>query len=49
MCDGCGGGDTTSAYDYLMNTEGVPGLSSDWFVPYVQGMTPANQCTGASW
>ena len=29
--------------------EVIRGLSSDWFVPYVQGMTPANQCTGASW
>jgi C1A family cysteine protease len=48
VCDGCGGGDTTSAYDYLMNTAGVPGLSSDWFIPYAQGMTPNNACTGAS-
>lgn len=44
-CDGCGGGDTTSAYDYLMSVEG---LSSDWYIPYEQGMTPANTCSDSS-
>lgn len=44
-CDGCGGGDTTTAYDYLMRTIG---LGSDWFIPYVQGMTPSGLCEDAA-
>lgn len=34
-CYGCGGGDTTYGYEYLMN---VTGLGSAWFAPYVQSM-----------
>lgn len=35
-CLGCGGGDTTSAYEYL---EGVIGLGSAAWAPYIQSMT----------
>mmetsp|Transcript_46569 Transcript_46569/g.74866 ORF Transcript_46569/g.74866 Transcript_46569/m.74866 type:complete len:210 (+) Transcript_46569:564-1193(+) len=40
--DGCGGGDTVTAFKYL---SGVVGLSSAWYWPYLQGMTPLNSCT----
>lgn len=35
-CLGCGGGDTTSAYEYL---EGEIGLGSSAWAPYIQSMT----------
>jgi hypothetical protein len=44
-CDGCGGGWTQDGYDYLQT---VPGLASDWFWPYAQGLTPSGSCTDAS-
>mmetsp|Transcript_19971 Transcript_19971/g.18148 ORF Transcript_19971/g.18148 Transcript_19971/m.18148 type:complete len:376 (+) Transcript_19971:28-1155(+) len=34
-CDGCGGGDTVYAYEYIMS---AVGLGSDWFAPYIQSM-----------
>mmetsp|Transcript_22602 Transcript_22602/g.52692 ORF Transcript_22602/g.52692 Transcript_22602/m.52692 type:complete len:416 (-) Transcript_22602:174-1421(-) len=39
--DGCGGGDTITAYDYLKHS---PGLSSSFFWPYAQGLTPPEDC-----
>lgn len=35
-CNGCGGGDTIYAYEYLMNGS-VP-LASAWYAPYTQSM-----------
>jgi len=40
-CDGCGGGWTTDAYQYL---QGTVGLGSAWFAPYIQSMY--TECTG---
>jgi len=40
-CLGCGGGDTTAAYDYINSTVG---LGSAWFAPYIQSMYTA--CNG---
>jgi len=34
-CDGCGGGETYLAYEYI---ESVVGLGSSWFAPYTQSM-----------
>lgn len=45
-CMGCGGGDTTYAYDYLMSLPTTEGLGSAAFAPYVQSMY--NQCTDAA-
>jgi len=39
--DGCGGGDPTTAYDYLAT---VPGLAPVNFWPYEQGLTPDDEC-----
>lgn len=41
-CDGCGGGDTVTAYEYL---KGSPGLASSSFWPYAQGLTPLSECS----
>eukprot|EP01038_Epipyxis_sp_PR26KG_P006290 gene6290-8662_t len=35
--NGCGGGDTVAAYEYLMNST-TPGLGNEWYVPYQQSM-----------
>jgi len=35
-CDGCGGGESYLAYEYLIGT-GV-GLGSSWYAPYIQSM-----------
>jgi len=43
-CDGCGGGWTYAGYEYLKS---VPGLSSAWFWPYAQSLTPPG-CLGPS-
>eukprot|EP00472_Partenskyella_glossopodia_P007019 CAMPEP_0197519250 /NCGR_PEP_ID=MMETSP1318-20131121/4511_1 /TAXON_ID=552666 /ORGANISM="Partenskyella glossopodia, Strain RCC365" /LENGTH=297 /DNA_ID=CAMNT_0043070117 /DNA_START=114 /DNA_END=1007 /DNA_ORIENTATION=- len=40
-CDGCGGGDTVTAFKYLKN---VTGLASRYYWPYLQGMTPSSSC-----
>mmetsp|Transcript_8728 Transcript_8728/g.12110 ORF Transcript_8728/g.12110 Transcript_8728/m.12110 type:complete len:437 (-) Transcript_8728:1755-3065(-) len=40
-CYGCGGGDTTDAYEYLMHHIG---LAPEAYWPYVQGMTPDDSC-----
>merc|ERR1719352_1848852 len=39
-CDGCGGGDTVTAFEYLKTTK----LAQGPFWPYVQGLTPVDQC-----
>mmetsp|Transcript_45523 Transcript_45523/g.105512 ORF Transcript_45523/g.105512 Transcript_45523/m.105512 type:complete len:390 (-) Transcript_45523:107-1276(-) len=41
-CDGCAGGDTVTAYEYL---KGSPGLASSFFWPYAQGLTPLHSCS----
>ena len=41
-CYGCGGGDTTMAYEYFINNSIA--LSSAWYAPYVQSMTKS--CLG---
>jgi len=41
-CDGCGGGDTPPAYEYIKNS---PGLASSFFWPYAQGLTPLSECS----
>lgn len=43
-CDGCGGGDTVTAYEYLKTTK----LAQGPFWPYAQGLTPLDSCTGKS-
>ncbi len=43
--DGCGGGDTATAFDYL---ETVPGLANRYFWPYAQGVTPSGECLSKS-
>lgn len=45
FCLGCGGGDTTLAYDYLSQTIG---LAPDAYWPYTQGMTPQGECLALS-
>jgi len=44
-CDGCGGGDTVTAFQYLKT---APGLAQSAFWPYAQGLTPLNECNGKS-
>mmetsp|Transcript_15731 Transcript_15731/g.28650 ORF Transcript_15731/g.28650 Transcript_15731/m.28650 type:complete len:392 (-) Transcript_15731:98-1273(-) len=44
-CDGCAGGDTVTAYEYL---KGSPGLASSFFWPYAQGLTPLHSCSAKS-
>eukprot|EP00471_Norrisiella_sphaerica_P008656 CAMPEP_0184505394 /NCGR_PEP_ID=MMETSP0113_2-20130426/52965_1 /TAXON_ID=91329 /ORGANISM="Norrisiella sphaerica, Strain BC52" /LENGTH=371 /DNA_ID=CAMNT_0026895083 /DNA_START=49 /DNA_END=1164 /DNA_ORIENTATION=- len=39
--DGCGGGDTVTAFKYLQS---VPGLASRYYWPYEEGMTPSDGC-----
>jgi len=46
-CNGCGGGDTPQAYEYIM---GTLGLGSSWYAPYVQSMYKSclgKRCTNA--
>ncbi|KAJ8599542.1 hypothetical protein CTAYLR_007125 [Chrysophaeum taylorii] len=43
-CDGCGGGDTVAAYEYLTS---VVGLAPDAYWPYIQGLTPEFECTSS--
>ena len=40
---GCGGGTTTSAYKYLMDST-TAGLANSWFYPYMQGVVPSDLC-----
>lgn len=42
-CDGCGGGDTVTAYEYLKTS---PGLAPTAFWPYAQSLTPLVECNG---
>jgi len=44
-CDGCGGGWTTDAYEYLST---VTGLASSWFWPYDQSLVPSGSCLSKS-
>merc|ERR1712100_519594 len=42
-CDGCNGGFTEGAYEYLKT---VPGLANEFFIPYGQSLTePSNTLT----
>jgi len=45
-CDGCGGGDTVTAFDYLAGESN--GLAPLTFWGYAQGLTPLNTCSGKS-
>jgi len=44
-CEGCGGGWTHSAYDYLKSSKG---LAPEAFWPYAQGLTPVHECSDPS-
>jgi len=46
-CDGCGGGDTVIAYEYLMQSTTV-GLSPRGFWPYAQSLIPTGECLDIS-
>ncbi len=39
--EGCAGGDTVAAMQYLV---GSPGLASSWYWPYLQGLIPSQKC-----
>ena len=45
-CQGCGGGDTVYAYEYLMSLPTTEGLGSGAFAPYIQSMY--TECTAMS-
>lgn len=47
-CDGCGGGDPSAAYEYLigasLSTDGLAGLAPEAYWPYAQSLTPDQTC-----